>query len=404
MKPYPKTRIASRPSPVRRNGFWEVDLRSHGFGWHYKLVPESAPLEDAIHAAYAKLTELQDASRAAPHAQLGLALGAPRTWDDVLTEWARRKKYLTAGGAEYGAQVLKAVRAELGATPLSQFSGASGTDLLLDYQNDLAARGLAARTSNNRLSLVSQVLAFAHGRQWIAAVPQLPPMSTVPKPRFEWIDEPTFRAVRAKLDLRWHPPDESLDVYTERRRFFFSWCFYTGAHTEDAERVTDEHIGVDVGIYLRINTKSARVISAEQFELPEPLLDDARALLRVLGREAFYCGERITGGPWAHPVRSLQRAQRAASVPGAPLDIRILRRSFAREMIRRGYTLQQVADRMGHVDLTMLREVYQRTPRPSGTARSLWTRTVPRGAPETANTSARVVQLSSVKLSKNKGE
>lgn len=109
----------------------------------------------------------------------------------------------------------------------------------------------------------------------------------------------------------------------------------------------------------------------EQFDqVPEPLLDDLRELLSLLGREAFYCDELVGGGPWRHVDRVLADAQARLSLPGARLNTRVLRRSWVRQMRLLGYTVEEVAARAGHTDTKMVREVYSRIPRPLGAARS----------------------------------
>ena len=71
-----------------------------------------------------------------------------------------------------------------------------------------------------------------------------------------------------------------------------------------------------------------------------------------MGRDYFEAKEPIGGGPWTNVGRVLARASARYMNP------MLLRRSYAREMFLRGYTIEQVAARMGHVDTSMLREVY----------------------------------------------
>lgn len=382
------------PRPVRDGDKWVVDLRSHGFaGWRYVLGPGTLSELEAVHAAYARLEELRDARLSAPGAQLELRPGAPRTLAAAIDEWERRKRYATPDGAEYGKKIAKALRAELGARQLAELDGIAGADELLGYLHRLESLG--ARTVRNRFSVLLQVLRLAGERRWIASVPTPPDLPSRPAPRFEWIDEPTFRAMLAGVHLVRSAavaPGESMQIHTARRRVYLSWLFYTGAHRRDADLLDDSHVSLDTGFYLRHNSKSARCVPDEQFEMAEPLIDDLRALLQVLGREAFYCGEKIGGGPWPKVDHVLGRAQRQLGIPGAGVNTRILRRSFAREMLRRGYSVEEVADRMGHVNTTMVREVYTRMPRPPGSARSRWTRSRPGwGPPPAKHIGARVV-------------
>ena len=174
-------------------------------------------------------------------------------------------------------------------------------------------------------------------------------------------------------------------------------------HDIDARDVNDSFVSLDAGTYRRHNSKSADHVHDDIFELPEPLIDDFRELLRILGRAAFYCGESITGGKWVHVNRVLQTAQRRLGIRGAPISTRILRRSYAREMYIRGYTLEEISDRMGHVDTKMLREVYMRTPRPAGAAKSRWHRTPMPGSPLT-HAGARVIPFVASRISDDTGE
>jgi len=402
------------PTPVVREGKWEVDLRSWGFkGWHYVLGPAELPQLQAVHRAYAKLEELRAARLAEPGAQLELrpVAGAPRTFAEALDEWERRKQYDTDAGAAWGKKYTALVRADLGTYALAEFQGHAGEDRMLAYLRSLEALGLGSRTIRNRFSIVLQVLRLAADRRWLDGVARAPKMPRRPPPRYEWIDEATFRAVRAKLfdsdrgrrvlerHARARGCREPAAVLVERRKVYLSLLFYLGLHPADAAAFSDDHIYLDAGAYRRHNNKSAACVPDEQFELPEPLIDDVRALLALLGREAFYCGELI-GGPWPDGARNneLQAIQEELGIKGAPLCAQVMRRSFAREMFRRGYSIAEVAARMGHVDETMLREVYARTPRPIGRARTRWTRTPIAGAP-TTHAGARVVQFRPTEVS-----
>lgn len=392
------------PTPEIVGGKWIADLRRWGFGWHYVLGTALELNEiGAVHAAYSKLDELRRARLAEPGAQLDLPAGAPTSFAGALDEWEARKQYDTDGGRVYGQKYAQLVRRELGAYELAVFSGLVGEDRLLAYLKSIS--GLGARTIRNRFSVVSQVLRFAHRRHWIAAVPLMPKMPARPQARHEWIDEPTFRAVRAAIHLVFGTQrggvqlalGETPEGWTERRRVYLSWAFYTGAHNRDCDLLDDSHVSMDMGVYRRRNTKSAEHVADETFPMPEPLIDDLRRLLETLGREAWWCGEMIGGGEWKHADKFLARAQRELKVPGARLNMRVLRRSFIREMARRGLSERRIGDYVGHADTSnMIHEVYLIAPKPPGHEVSLWTRAPLRGAPRTPNTVARVVQLRKV--------
>lgn len=342
-----------------------------------------------MHAAYAALEQCRHGRAAEPSAQLALPTGAPQTFAGALDAWEARKEYKTVGGAAGGRAYAKQVRRELGAYRLEDFVPPAGNDRLQDYARGLLReRALSARTVRNRFSIVMQVLHFAARRGW-SVCPEPPPLPGNPPPVFVWVTEANFRALRREV----FPPGAVCTPTPElaaRRRFYLSWLFYTGCHTADANGLTVDVIFVDGGSFIRRNSKSARVVPDEQFEMPEPLIDDLRELRAAIGRD-FWPGEALAGGRWPHVARVLGGAAKRLGFPHH-VNPRVLRRSFAREMFQRGYSEQEVADRMGHVDLSMLHEVYVRTPRPAGVVRSRWKRdAIPR--PPSGNGLATVVAI-----------
>jgi integrase len=361
----------AKPTPTLWQWNWVVDLRAFGFGQRYRLDALFDDPVGAVHAAYAQLEKCRRERAAEPRAQLELRSGAPETFAAALDAWEARKEYRTAGGARGGRAYAKLVRRELGAYALRDFVPPPGNDRLQDYARGLLRdRGLSPRTVRNRLSVVLQVLHSAARRGWVTC-PESPVIPGNPAPVFAWVTEANFRALRAAI----FPFEGRRPVAPElcaRRRFYCSWLFYTGCHTADADALTVDSIFVDGGSYIRRNSKSARVVPDEQFEMPEPLIDDLRELRAAVGRD-FWPGEALAGGRWPHAARVLGAAAKRLGFPHG-VNPRVLRRSFAREMFQRGYTEQEVADRMGHVDLSMLHEVYVRTPRPAGVVRSRWKR------------------------------
>jgi len=397
------------PSPVCVDGKWLVDLRTFGFGRRIPLV--AADREEAIHACYTKLDELRRGRAAEPSAQLELTPrgAAPQLFTHLLDRYGDRKRYKTRAGASGARRVIEAVRAALGAYRLAELDGPEGDDRLLAYLRSI--EGLAPVTVRWRFAVISSALRFGAERGWFQRAAAIP-REYLPQKRaaqFVYIDEPTFRALRdatfqrtPALAAEARKRGESLDVYCARRRVGLSLLFYLGLHTrdvfgdhpKDAARpdfvpgFTDEHVSLDFGVYVRQNSKSAEHVPREQFELPEPLIDDLRELLSVVGRPAFLPGERIAGGYWPHVATVMARAGKRLGIPG-PLNPRVLRKSFAREMFKRGYTIKEVSDRMGHADTRMLQEVYARTPRAVGSARTRWLRPAPGTLP--AHVGARVV-------------
>lgn len=359
----------AKPTPFLWHEQWVVDLRALGHGQRYRLgLPPGAGELEAVHASYALLERLRRERAAEPQSQLEIVTGAPSSFAGALDAWEARKDYRTEGSRRYGRAYASQVRAELGAYTLAELAPPAGNDRLQDYVRGLGARGLGARTVRNRVSIVMQVLHAAARRGW-AICPERPPLPAKPAPVFLWITEPNFRALR---DAIFSAGARTTPEVFARRRFYLSWLFYTGAHTADADALSVDLIFVDGGSFIRRNTKSAAVVPDEQFEMPEPLIDDLHELRARLGRD-FLPAERLGGGPWPKVAKRLTDAARRLGFPHE-VTPRILRRSFAREMFQRGYSEQEVADRMGHVDLSMLHEVYVRTPRPAGVVRSRWKR------------------------------
>lgn len=374
------------PTPTLRAGAWVVDLRPFGFGQRYKLGDAGDLVElAAVHAAYSLLERLRRERAAEPVAQLVLPTGAPETFAAGLDAWEARKVYGTAGGERGGKVYAKLVRRELGAYALRDFCPPAGNDRLHAYARTLTDRGLSPRTVRNRFSTVMQVLHFCAARGWVVC-PERPPLPGNPPPVFRWITESNFRALRDEIFSR---GARTRPDHYARRRFYLSWLFYTGSHTADADALTVDSIFVDGGSYIRRNSKSAAVVPDEQFEMPEPLIDDLRELERAVG--GFKPADPLGGGPWKKVALRLGDASDRLDFPHR-VNPRILRRSFAREMFQRGYSEQEVADRMGHVDLTMLHEVYVRTPRPPGQVRSRWKRAAAPKAPRGSGL-AKVVRL-----------
>lgn len=428
MRHLPRARAIKRPAPVRESGQWLVDLRAWNFGRRIPLGPESLSEVDAIHLAYAKLDELRRVRLAEPGAQQELRArdGAPELFAEAIDRWAARRKYRTAAGEIGAKNVQAALRRELGAYRLAEFEGTEGEDRLLAYLNNLSHLG--AVTVRWRFAVISSVITFATKRGWLRNPPPMPvdELPALPAPNFDFTDEPTFRRVRAavfstvKHSVRAEAEarGETVGQYVARRRVGMSLLLYLGLHPRDVfgdpefvtnktgERVdmrtkkgfvagfTDANLGLDVGVYVRQNSKSARVVPVEQFELPEPLTDDLRGLLAVLGREAFRAGERIAGGAWPKCTEVMTAAAERIGVGGPAFTARLLRKTYAREMFKHGYSVKEVSDRMGHVSTLMLQAVYARTPRPLGSAKTRWLRAIP-GAPVLPHSGARVVPFHS---------
>lgn len=371
-----------RPDPKVWRDRWVVDLRTAGFGQRYALGPATLTREDALHAAYETLTRLRRGV-AEPAQRDMFDDAAPRQIGGLIDRWAAEKRYDREGSARYGKTYTRLVRSDLGGYSLAEFMPPQGNGRLAGYVRALEARELSGRTIRNYLSIIEQALRFAVERGWLVQAPLHPRLPPKAPPVFRWLTHQMFRALRAEI-FRGVSLNEmqrtgvadahQLALHVEYRRIYLSWIFYTGAHHHDADTATTDWLFLDGEAYIRHNNKSSRVVQDEQFEMPLFLLDDLRALEKLLGRP-FYPGESFTGGPWPECARVMQKAAKRLKFPHGA-NPSILRRSYAREMYLRGYTVREVADRMGHVDERMLTEIYVRTPRGGGRVKSRWDRTL----------------------------
>jgi integrase len=390
-----------RVEPKLWRGNWIVDLRSLGHGQRYVLGPEALAREEAIHRAYAKLADLSRGAADLPEQTDLFADHAPALFGSVLDLWQSTKKTRsgTEGAARYLATYARLVRSDLGAYRLADFAPPHGSRRLAAYVAELERRELSGRTIRNRLCVAEQVLRFAFERAWLAQLPLHPRMPPKAAPVFRWLSEAMFRALRAELfrgakrsDMSRCPDvtdEASFRLHVERRRVYLSWLFYTGAHAYDADHATADWLFLDGRAYIRHNHKSARCIRPWQFEMPEPLYLDLLALVEFQGRP-FRLGEPFAGGPWPEGSRTMQAAARRLGFADG-CSPAILRRSYAREMFLHGYTVREVADRMGHADERMLTEIYTQSPRPAGRVQTRWA--APAAGGDGGRSLARVLQM-----------
>ncbi len=381
-----------RPDPRVFRGSWVVDLRGAGFGQRYKLGPESLPREDAVHAAYALLEQL-DGRRLAESADTRDLFGEirPELFASALDAWQRAKRYDTDGGKEWGDKYARLLRRELGDYRLSEFAPPVGSARLAAYVDELRRRELSGRTIRNRVFIARQVMIFAVERGWLPAAPSLPRMPPRAAPVFRWLTEAMFRALRGAIFPPGTPPAVATPEVIARRRVYLSWLFYTGVHTADADAFNADQLFLEGRQYIRHNAKAAGGVDDEQFEMPEPLYCDLAGLQQAIGRP-FFPGEAVAGGPWSHVARVMGAAAVRLGFPHGA-NPRILRRSYAREMVLRGYTVREIADRMGHTDERMLNEIYKRTPRPAGQVKSRWQLAPDGPSAGTPSGMARVLQM-----------
>jgi integrase len=364
-------------SPRLWRAKWVVDLRGFGFGQRHVLaIPGDASEVEAIHAAYALLERLRRGSAAESPPQpalLGAGLDGQALFTAVAAQWAERKQYRREGSKRYGLEYLRLLRKELGPQTIGSFEPPAGDDLCLRYVRKLRDEGYAEKTQRNRLSTLFQILHFAQRRGWLKGLPHKPsteaPAGTPEQHEIVTYTEADFRRLRAEIfsgvadNRRWGGAGMSAEKRADiiaRRRLYLSFAFYCGLHTIDLDRLVADHALVDIGRYLRRNSKSARWVKEAIFTMPEQLLLDCEEELRRLGRD-WQSGEKIAGGPWGRRGPAVMRVA-AEHLGLPPVDFRIFRKSCAREYALRGWNERDVSEILGHVDQRMIREVYLRVP------------------------------------------
>jgi integrase len=373
--------ISKRPDIKPDGDHWRADLRALGYGRYRVGLRADIDRDEATHRAYEILARLRGEGMAELAQRDLFSDGGPELFAGVVDACEADARTVTDGGAAWLREYFRLVRRDLGTYKLQDFAPPSGNARLAAYLRELEARDYSGRTIINRVSTVERVLRFAVERGWLAAPPLHPRMPAKAAPVYRWCNEGMFRALRGaiylgrsgtKPELRGYRPAEPPAIYIARRQVYLSWLFYTGMHKADADAADASMLFMDARAYVRVNTKSARCVPREQFEMPEQLYADLLALQQVLGRP-FYPDEPFTGGPWRNVVPVMRRAAVRLSFPHT-VNPAILRRSYAREMLARGYEVRDVADRMGHVSERMINEIYARFPRAAGQhPRSKWT-------------------------------
>jgi len=392
---YTPQRKIARPTIRVVGGRWCADLRGVGLPQN-RLVLGLAALSDieALHRAWELVLQLRDERLAEVKQGDLFASPAPERFAAALDAWKaqHRPRRGTAGGVRYVASVARRVRRHLGEYRLEEFAPPAGTARLEAYVQGMIRKELAGRTIRNLVTCAFQVLRFAVGKGWLRAMPlrpeHLPPKAPAV---FHWITEEMFRALRGRMlegvtaaELRrvgGIATDADAALYVERRRCWLSWAFYTGAHHANCDDATGADLIMGGLRYVRRNNKSSGLVHPRQFATPEPLIDDLRALEALQGHP-IGPDESFTGGPWDNGSRTIQATARALGFPHGCTPS-ILRRSYARELLLLGLTVEQVAEMMGHVDTRMLR-TYAETVVPSASGGSPWKRKPPGAAPERA--------------------
>jgi integrase len=333
----------------------------------------------AVHAAHAKLMEVRYKFRGS---QLDLpSLSSDKTVAETIPLWLKEKRWRTRGGEDWTRQTAAVLLKELGPRILRELD----IDVLTAYRDARRAgtdgEAIGPQAMSSRLTVLRQTLAWAAmpPRRWIPFVPPMPspkvnPDEKITRALTKWVDEGTFRAMRAGLydhqsargglmgELRErNAPCTMAEVrdLVEKRKLYLSFAFYTGMRRHDLNELTDADVNLDMRCYWRSGRKTGVERAPEA--IPAPLMSDLLDERRRLGRP-YREGEMICGGPWRHVARVMAAASKRAEV--VEFNLMDCRRSFVYHKALAGVAEDKLVRLMGHSDSTMIRTVYlQLTPR-----------------------------------------
>jgi hypothetical protein len=365
------------PSVRLRGKQWTANLRAFGgHEWHPLGLDASASPVEVGAALQRKLDELR----------LCAQLGAPclpgleeqgLLVSDLVGRYLDGRDFDTEGGASYVAGLCRRLKKDFASLTVENLSGPAGEAVIRKWRDRLWAEGLSNKTCNNLLHQLAAILRWGRsgGRRLTGDLPDMPSAvrrgQNLSVPVFEFWTEADFRVLRDKCFVapeqrrglsRWCGGDsDRIADYVARRKLYLSLAFYTGAHTGDLDRWRGEWMSVAMGRYERHNAKSARCVSPCWFDMPEQLLLDCRAEVERLGRE-WRPGELVAGGPWRGVSEVMARATRRIFPDGSRpvFTMRLARRSTVREYTLRGWRTHEVSAILGHVDNTMVQEIYRR--------------------------------------------
>ena len=380
MYPYLK-KTASRPGC----GVWWADFNAEGFGRKTLNLPEGVT-RDAARAAMGRLYRGLVSNGSQMVLPAVAVQSADITFAQALDLWQPTHEAATLGGEKYVRQYASTVRTELGNVPLADFAGRTGTLRLQLYRDELGVKGLCPKTRHNRLSLVGQVLRFTVGEGLLAGLPVMPRARMQGEkaiaPVFDYIDEATFRALRAfiyTVERNWAGTAaslwpaakfptlsaagrlERLKIYIEARRLYLSVGYYTGMRTVDLDGTIGADFSPDFGRHRRRSSKTANTTKDSWLDSPEQLSLDVKAARLAMGGK-FNASASVTGGTWLNVAVTMRDAQTALGMTVSPTP-RILRRSFVRQLALRGWPLNRVREHLGHsAESAMLLSVYQDCP------------------------------------------
>jgi hypothetical protein len=370
-------KMAAPPVHVRGD-VWYADLRAFGGQKHTSLhLPSGAsPIEVGM-AVQTRIVELRVSASIGRPPLPGLE-DAGLLVRDLVAMYQDARDYDTAGGERYGADCAKRTCEGIGHMTVNDLAAPQGAAVLRAWRERMWKDAWKPRSVRNVLNFAAAVLRWGQddGRQLTGQVPKLPkfcrPGEAMNDPRFVTFAESDFRLVRdhafdAALRMNsfnriFRGDRAAILDYVARRQLYLSLAFYTGAHPEDLATCRGAHLNVQFRRYERHNTKSARVVEPEWFDMPEQLALDCEAELvrRCLPR--FPPEEIVTGGFWRHGTRvATEACLRLWPDRSRPhLDFRTTRRSMIWEYTIRGWRTHEIAALVGHVDEQMIRQVYRR--------------------------------------------
>jgi integrase len=310
----------------------------------------------------------------------GLERKPGQTLADAISLYVDSRDYDTDEGERYARGICGRIGRDLGHMELAAFEGLPGDLIVLRWVETLRGH-LGGHTVRNYLKQLFAVLKWAVESRLLPALPREPRRLQAEKgpvyvPTYEhWVEE-DFRR------LRGHFADEALragsfgshygsdrsvwEDVVAKRKLYLSLAYYTGMHTYDLNRVPAEWLSWEVGRYRRENHKSAACIRPASFTMPEQLQSDCSEEARRCERlgKPWHDKDLVAGGPWGSACEVLERA-RLRLWPeeiGRPphFDFRVTRKSCAWEYCLRGWSAEQIAELLGHVDRKMVDTVYRR--------------------------------------------
>lgn len=311
----------------------------------------------------------------------GLEREPGQTFGDVILLHADSREYDTPEGERYARGVYERIARDLGRFELAALDGHAGDLILLKWKEQLWERGLSGHTVRNYVKQLFRVLRWAQSRRMLVAIPEEPrrlnPEGNGPVyvPNFRHWVEADFRLLcdhwaddalsRGRWN-RWLPNRREQEDFVARRRLYLSMAYYTGLHTYDLDRVTADILSWEVGRYTRRNHKSAACVRDAVFDMPEQLQIDCAEEARRCSDSGFPWrpGDLVCGGAWPAACKVLGTAVRRLwpdeRARPCPWSFKIARRSTAWEYCIRGWSAENIAEILGHVDRKMVDAVYRR--------------------------------------------